>query len=199
MKKGFILFIILLSFGCKEEVKHDNLVLDNMSLFHLFDTSCESWLEKKFSCETDSCFSSSAIEIVGIDTSDSSQYQIFAWSWNEQFIQKNNQDYSGNKQLLITKFTIDPISRAKKVIKVFIANPEIPIEEQLVENGFPKTIIDQYFTNQSENIETIRIQALTKKATEKYSLYKEHTYTPDTNIVINSLPLDSLKLDSLSK
>jgi hypothetical protein len=125
MKKGFILFIILLSFGCKEEVKHDNLVLDNMSLFHLFDTSCESWLEKKFSCETDSCFSSSAIEIVGIDTSDSSQYQIFAWSWNEQFIQKNNQDYSGNKQLLITKFTIDPTSRAKKVINVFIANPEI--------------------------------------------------------------------------
>lgn len=193
MKRGLILFIILLSFACKQEVKHDNLVLDNMSLFHLFDTSCESWLEKKFSCETDSCFSSSAIEIVGIDTSDSNSYQIFAWSWNEQFIQKSTQDYSGNKQLLITKFTVDPTTRAKKVLNVFIVNPEVPIEEQLLENGFPKILIEQYFTNQSENIERIRIQALTKKATDKFNLYKEHVYTPDTNIVIDSLP----KLDSL--
>ena len=199
MKKGFFLLIILFTLSCKEEVKHDHLVLDNLSLFQLYDTSCESWLEQKYSCSTDSCFSSAAVEIVGIDTSDSNLYQIYAWSWSEQFIQKNNQDYSGNKQLLIAKFTIDPTTRAKKVMNVFIANPEIPIEEQLTENGFPTQLIKEYFINQSNNIETIRIKALTKKATDKLNLYKENVYTPDSSIVIeiDNLPVvDSLVKES---
>jgi hypothetical protein len=133
------------------------------------------------------------VEIVGVDTSDSTQYQIYAWSWNEHFIQKGTQDYSGNKQLLITKFSVDPTSRARKILNVFVANPELPIEQQLKENGFPASIIDEYFTNQSENVERIRIQALTKKATDKYSLFKEHIYTPDTTLIVDSLPIvDSL-------
>lgn len=189
MKRVFFILVALLSFGCKEEIAHDKLIVENITLFHLFDTSCESWLEKKFSCESDSCFSSAAVEIVAMDTTDSLQYQIYAWSWNEHFIQKNEQDYSGNKQLLISKFTIDPTTRARKVIKAFIANPEIPLETQLVENGFPQSIIDQYFIGQSENIERIRIKALTQKATDKYNLYKEHIYTPDSTIVIDSLPI----------
>lgn len=199
MKKGLFLLVILFNLSCKEEIKPSYIVLDDLSLFQLYDTSCESWLEKKYSCETDSCFSSAAVEIVGIDTSDSNQYQVYAWSWNEQFIQKNNQDYSGNKKLLITKFTVDPNTRAKKITKAFIANPEIPIETQLIENGFPVELINEYFIDQSKNIETIRIQALTKKATDKFNLYKEKVYTPDSTIVIelDSVPIiDSTILEN---
>lgn len=203
MKKGLFLLIILFNLSCKEEIKPDNIVLDDLSLFQLYDTSCESWLEKKYACNTDSCFSSAAVEIVGMDITDSNQYIIYAWSWTEQFIQKNNQDYSGNKQLLITKFTIDPTTRAKKIIKAFIANPEIPIEAQLIENGFPLELVQLYFIDQSNNIETIRIKALTKKATDKFNLFKEKIYTPDSTIVIelDSLPIvDSLtQKDSIKK
>lgn len=193
MKRVYFLLIILMSFSCKEEVVHDSLILDNISLFHLYDTSCESWLEKKFPCDSDNCFSSAAVEIVAIDTSDSTRFYVYAWSWSEHFIQNNNKDYRGNNHLLITKFTVDPTSRAKKIMEVFIADSETPIEEQLIQNGFPEKIIEQYFTGQSENIITIRLQALTKKARDKYNLYKEHVYTPETNFAIDTMPtLDTL-------
>ena len=91
---------------------------------------------------------------------------------------------------------MNPTTRAKKISNVFIADSEIPIEQQLVENGFPEKIIEEYFIGQSENIITIRLQALTKKAMDKYALYKEHIYTPDSNIVIDSLPIiDSITLN----
>lgn len=182
MKNWLFLLGAILTVSCQEEKSHDTLVLENLAFFDLYDSSCESWIEQKFPCSKDSCFSSAAVEIIGIDTSDTHRYQIYAWSWSEHFMNKNGQSFSGNKKLLITRFTIDPSSRANKIIQVYIPNEELPIEEQLTTEKFPEKITDSYFTKQSESIEKVRIQALNKKAKEKYKLYLSDAYTTQTDV-----------------
>lgn len=157
-----------------------------MSLFDLYDSYCESWIEQKYPCSTDSCFSSAAVEIVGIDTSDAHQYQIYAWSWNEHFLIKNGNTFSGNKRLTISRFTIDPSTRANKILEVYIPNEELPIAEQLAEKDFPESIVEGYFIKQAESVERIRIQALTKKATDKYQLYLSKAYVSQTDVFDDS-------------
>ncbi len=182
MKNWLFLLCAILTVSCQEEKAHDTLVLENLAFFDLYDSSCESWIEQKFPCSKDSCFSSAAVEIVGIDTSDSHRYQIYAWSWSEHFMTQNKKAFSGSKKLLITRFTMNPSSRANKILQVYIPNEEQPIDEQLTLEQFPEKIIDSYFTKQAESVERIRIQALNKKATEKYKLYLSDAYATQTDV-----------------
>lgn len=196
MKYCIILFCCFFIFSCKEEVSHETLITENIDFFKLYDASCESWLEQKFACATDSCFSSSAVEIVGIDTSDASRYQVYTWSWNEHFLNKDGKVYSGNKKLLITRFTIDPSTRANRIIEVYIPNEALSILDQLTELSFPEKLIDTYFTKQTENTERLRIQALTKKATDKYQLFLANAYVTQKDVYIkDSQTIDSLNLN----
>lgn len=183
MKWRAIFFCCILFISCKEKEESTSLVLDNLQFFSLYDTTCETWLEQKFSCSTDSCFSSAAVEIVGIDTSNMDSIKVYAWAWNEHFVEKNNKSYSGNKKLLISRFTINPVNRKLLITDVFIPEEDHPLEEQLEAEKFPKSIIETYFTKQPENVEKIRIQALTQKATAKYKLYQKNIFKPDTSKV----------------
>lgn len=187
MKNWFVLVCAFFIISCKEEQARSTLVLENMSLFDLYDSYCESWIEQKYPCSTDSCFSSAAVEIVGIDTSDAHRYLIYAWSWNEHFLIKNGNAFSGNKKLTISRFAIDPSTRANKILDVYLPNEELPIAEQLAEQGFPENLVENYFTKQAESVEKIRIQALTKKATDKYQLYLSKAYVTQTDIFGDSI------------
>lgn len=199
MKWRALFFSCILFIGCKEEKNNTSLVLDNLQFFSLYDSTCETWLEQKFSCNSDNCFSSSAVEIVGIDTSNIDSIKIYAWAWNEHFVQKNNKSYSGNKKLLISRFTINQSNRNLVITDVFIPHEDQPIEDQLEQQLFPENIIESYFTKQPENVERIRIQALTQKATAKYKLYMKNIYKPDTSKVYQEDSVASSKDTSVVK
>lgn len=192
MKILFILLSCFLFISCKEEIPDTNIITENLQFFSLYDATCESWIEKKYACNSENCFSSSAVEIVGIDTSNIDSVKVYAWAWSEQFVERNQQSYSGAKKLLITKFVIDASTRKKQILDVFIPNEDLPIDEQLESQEFPENIIEQYFTKQPESVERIRIQALTQKAKDKFLLYQKSIYIPDTSIVINT---DSVELE----
>ena len=188
MKDILLNLALLLLIGCNSSITHQKgLVVENLKFFRFFDSECESWLESKFPCATDSCFSSSAVEIVGIDTSESSQYQIYAWAWNEHFILRSKKAYSGEKNLIIARFTVDPRSRANHITEVFLADPELPIQAQLEEQGFPSSLINTYFAHQPESTERARIKALAQKATTKYNLFLDKAYISRDDVIKDTI------------
>lgn len=188
MKFKVFIFCCLLFCACKEEEVHTTLVTENLSFFSLFDATCENWVELRYPCATQNCFSSSAVEIVGIDTADAENYKIYAWVWNEHFVQKEGQLYAGSQKLLIASFLMDATKRKLEIKDVFTPNENLGIEDQLVENGFPEVLIEKYFVKQTAQVEKVRIQALAQKAKDKFRLYLDESYKIDSTLVI---PQDS--------
>lgn len=187
MKNLLILLATILLISCnnKSDTLPNSLVVEDMTYFEKFHPSCEKWIEQQYPCELDSCFSSAAIEIVGIDTTDKSNLLIYAWAWNEHYLLRDDQAFSGNKQLLITKLELDATSRNYEIQKSFIPHPDSSLTQQLEESDFPSFLIKKYFTKQSQKVEEIRIQALSKKAHDKYKIYLNNNFpldhqTPDT-------------------
>ncbi len=187
MRVLFILLFGLLLFGCTQnESSNKNLITVDLSFFEKYAPYCEIRLEQDNPCDLDSCFTSAAVEIVGIDTTEKSQTIIYAWTWVEHFIFKDSLIFSGNKTLSIAKFAMNIISRDFSVVTLFTPDEETPIAEQLREEGFPETLIKTYFVRQPESIEKIRIQALADKAKDKYNLYLQKSYHP--------VPVDTLQV-----
>lgn len=173
MRIWSILLSVLFIYSCssKEEVIDENLVLENLKLFEKYHYSCEQWVEQNNPCVQDSCMSSAAVEIVGVDTTDKQNIAIYAWVWNEHFLIKDSQAYSGNKKLAIGRFIIDGSSRDYKISDVYFPDPDAPLVEQLEEEKIPSILIQTYFSKQSAGVEKIRIEALSQKAKDKFNLY----------------------------
>ncbi|MCO5248221.1 MAG: hypothetical protein M9887_04645 [Chitinophagales bacterium] len=174
MMKWLYVFVVLLIYACRETPYE--LSQHEIELSKVYDVVCEKWIEQNFACKTDSCFSSAAVEIVGIDTSDADLYQIYTWFWNEHFIVKDGITYSGNYKLSIARFSIQPSTVSKKIDQVYIPNDTLPLKEQLEAENFPKQIIHTFFLDQHSNIERIRIQALSNKSKKKYELFQRNLY-----------------------
>lgn len=191
MRTAIYLICLILLGACKSEETSSTVVVDNLDYFQQFSASCEVWLENQFGCSDSNCFSSASVEIVGIDTSNPQQYKVYAWAWSQLFIKKDGQYYAGQKKLLISRFTVDAISRDHPVQKAYFPDEEQPIQEQLEQQQFPETLIDEYFTNQSEQVERLRIQSLSEKANDKFRLYLDNAYIPV------KLPADTTAKDSI--
>ena len=178
MKNLIYISILFIIYSCSE-TPHE-LSQKEIELSKLYDVVCEKWIEQNFPCQTDSCFSSAAIEIVGIDTQDVDLYKIYAWFWNEHFISKNSKIYSGNKKLSIARFSIQPSTVAKKIDEVYIPIDTISLKEQLSKEQFPQKMVETYFLQQHNNVEQLRILALSNKSKKKFELYLKNSYqTPE--------------------
>jgi|SRR5690554_5261560 len=173
MRIWSILLFALFIHSCstKDETIDNNLVVENLKFFEKYHYHCEQWLELNNPCSQDSCMSSAAVEIVGIDTTDQQNILVYTWAWNEHFLIKDNQAYSGNKKLTIARFTLDGSSRELKISDVYTPDENAPLLEQLTEENVPQKLIQTYFAKQSSGVEKIRIQALSKKAKDKFNLY----------------------------
>ncbi|MCO5232649.1 MAG: hypothetical protein LC105_10860 [Chitinophagales bacterium] len=177
MRKGVFVLLLTLLISCKEKTDNlSHLVTQNLNFFKLYDATCEEWLEQKYPCRSDSCFSSTAVEIVAIDTLASQSYKIFAWTWVEHFLLKNGKVYSGNKKLQIARFTLNPDLKDKNILDVYIPSDTLAIREQLEAEKFPEDIVNTYFIDQPESNERMRIKALNQKSKDKFELFLKNSY-----------------------
>jgi hypothetical protein len=179
----FLLIVISLS-ACGPEAPSVTLVTKDVRYFDLYAPACERWLEKRFACTEEDCFTAAAVEITGIDTADQDSIKVFAWAWSQNYQELDGKAYGSLGQLSAVRFLVKASGRQFDILDVFIPDQELSLNKQLEKMSFPEVLLDEYFLDQKQEVEIKRIKALSDKANAKYLMYKEHAYLPT--------PVDSL-------
>lgn len=181
MKRNFFWCILCLLMACKGDTEEAQIVTSNISLFEKYSPVCERWLEQKYVCREQDCFTAASVEIVGIDTSVADTQAIYAWCWVQNFKIIDQKPVQNKGDFLLARFEVLPTGRGFLVERAFIPDPDKPLDDQLEESEFPESLVKEYFLNQKNNIELDRIRILSEKAREKYRMYLDNAYIPDTD------------------
>lgn len=153
----------------------------NLTFFERYAPECEQFLESQKKCEGEDCFNAAALEIVGVDTAIVDTHSVYAWCWLQQFKSVGKIPSGSKGDFSPVRFKVLVSGRSFTITDVYLPNPDAPLKEQLLEQGFPEVLIKGYFVNQRNDVEMERVRVLANKAKDKYRMYLEKAYVPEVD------------------